>query len=70
MPQNLPSDHGLCCLHTEISMETAVKMNTPTRIPKTGNELILMIRMGKSTDQKRVKSVLYLVLHVVISLVQ
>ena len=36
-------------------MENAVKMKASTRNLKTGNGLVLMIRMDKSTGQKLVK---------------
>ena len=52
MLPNLVFDQNLHCLLTEISMENAVKMKTPTRNPITRNRLILMIRMDKSTDHK------------------
>ena len=48
MPQSAASDQGLHCLHTNVSMENAVKMKTST----TRNGPILMIRMEKSTGQE------------------
>ena len=54
MPQNAASDQDLHCLLTEISVKSAVKIENPPEKPKTRNGIIQMIRMDKSTSQKRV----------------
>ena len=54
MPPNVTSDQSLQRLLSEISMENAVKLNTFFRNPKTRSGLIQIIRMDKSTGQKRI----------------
>ena len=50
---NAASDQGLQSLLTEISIENAVKMKQLQETLKTRKELIQMIKMDKSTAQKK-----------------
>ena len=50
------SDQGRHCMLIEISMENAVKMKTTYhKNPKNRNGLIQVVRMGKTTGQKKKK---------------
>ena len=51
---NAASGQGLHNLLSEISMENAKKWKHPPETPKTKNGLIRIIKMDKSTGQKRV----------------
>ena len=54
-PPNAASDQYLHCLLTEISMEMQQKSKQPSETSKTRNGIIQMMRMDKSSGQKRVK---------------
>ena len=55
MPQNTASDwESLHCLLTEVSMQNTVKVKYSPETSKSTNRLSQMIRMNKSTCQKRV----------------
>ena len=47
------SDQVPHCLLAEISMENIVKIKHPPKPPKTRNGLIQIIKMDKSTGQKK-----------------
>ena len=59
------SDRGLHCLLTESSNKFEQKRKIPLNIPKIGNGLVLLIRVGKFIRLKWVK---YLKLHVTFDL--
>ena len=50
--QNAVGDQDQHCLLTGISKQNTIEMKTFTRIPKTRNKLVQIIRMDQSTSRK------------------